>query len=77
MNNQEIQLIREEIEMLMQERANLLKVAGAAAALIAHSSVQTLPDEVLQDAEALSVALNSLREETLKDALEARLAESE
>lgn len=77
MKNQEIQLIREEIEMLMQERAMLLKVAGAAAALIAHSSVKTLPDEVLEDAEALSVALNALREETLKDALESRLSEME
>lgn len=77
MNNQEIQLIREEIEMLMQERANLLKVVGAAAALIAHSSVKTMPDAVLEDAEALSLALNALREETLKDALEARLSQAE
>ncbi|MDD2720327.1 MAG: hypothetical protein PHH47_03360 [Gallionella sp.] len=76
MNNQEIELIREEVEMLMQERAKLLKVAGAAAALIAHSSVRTLPDEVLEDAEALSLALNSLREETLKDALDARMSDA-
>ena len=71
MNNQEIELIREEIEMLIQERAKLLKVAGAAAALIAHASVNTLPEEVMSDAEMLSKALNALREETLKDALEA------
>jgi len=71
MNNQEIELLGEEIEMLIQERAKLLKVAGAAAALIAHSSVQTLPDAVLKDAEMLSKAINQLREETLQDALDA------
>ena len=71
MNKQEIELLGEEIEMLMQERTKLLKVAGAAAALIAHASVKTLPEEVINDAEMLSKALNALREETLKDALDA------
>jgi len=71
MNKQEVELLGEEIEMLMQERAMLLKVAGAAAILIAHTTVQNLSDEVVESAEKLSKALNELREETLKDALEA------
>jgi hypothetical protein len=71
MNKQEAELLGDEIEMLMQERAMLLKVAGAAAVLISHSTVQDLSDEVVECAEKLSKALNALREETLKDALEA------
>jgi hypothetical protein len=71
MNKQEVELLGEEIEMLMQERSMLLKVAGAAAVLISHASAQTLPPEVVEAAEQLSEALNALREETLKDALDA------
>ncbi|HEX7455250.1 MAG TPA: hypothetical protein VF296_04325 [Gallionella sp.] len=77
MNKQEVELLGEEIEMLMQERAMLLNVAGAAAVLIAHATAQNLPDEVVDAAEKLSEALNLLREETLKDALEAVQAEVE
>ena len=71
MNKQEVELLGEEIETLMQERATLLKVAGAAAVLIAHADAQDLPAEVVEAAEQLSEAINALREETLKDALEA------
>lgn len=71
MNRQEAELLGEEVEMLMQERAMLLKVAGAAADLISHATVHDLSDEVVDAAEKLSKALNDLREETLKDALEA------
>jgi hypothetical protein len=71
MNKQEVELLSEEVEMLMQERAMLLKVVGAAAALISHADANDLPDEVVDDAEQLSKALNELREDTLKDALEA------
>ena len=77
MNKQEVELLGEEIEMLMQERAMLLNVAGTAAVLIAHATAQNLPDEVVDAAEKLSEALNLLREETLKDALEAVQAEVE
>ncbi|MDX8378923.1 MAG: hypothetical protein R8K48_02595 [Gallionella sp.] len=71
MNEQEVALIGEEVEMLMQERAMLLKVTGAAAILITHATVQNLPDEVVDAAEKLSEAINALREETLQDALDA------
>ena len=71
MNKQEVELLREEVEMLMQERAMLLKVVGVAAMLISHANVQDLPGDVVDSAEQLSKALNELREDTLKDALEA------
>lgn len=71
MNKQEVELLSEEVEMLMQERATLLKVVGAAAMLISHANAQDLPDDVVDSAEQLSKALNALREDTLKDALEA------
>lgn len=77
MNKQEVELLAEEIEMLMQERATLLNVAGAAAVLIAHANAQNLPPEVVDAAEKLSEAINALREDTLKDALEAVQARTE
>ncbi|MFA6920547.1 MAG: hypothetical protein WC216_01775 [Gallionella sp.] len=77
MNKQEVELLAEEIEMLMQERATLLNVAGAAAVLIAHANAQNLPPEVVDAAEKLSEAINALREDTLKDALEAVQARAE
>ncbi|NCN23782.1 MAG: hypothetical protein AUJ88_04160 [Gallionellaceae bacterium CG1_02_56_997] len=77
MNNQDIKLLGEEVEMLMQERAMLLNVAGAAAVMIGHATAQDLPDAVVEDAEKLSKALNALREDTLKDALDAVQNEAE
>lgn len=71
MNKQEARLLGDEVEMLMQERAMLLNVVGAAAVLISHANAQDLPEEVVEAAENLSKALNALREETLKDALDA------
>ncbi len=71
MNKQEARLLGDEVEMLMQERAMLLSVVGAAAVLISHANAQDLPEEVVEAAENLSKALNALREETLKDALDA------
>ncbi len=71
MNKQEVDLLAEEVEMLMQERSMLLKVAGAAAVMISHANAQSLPPEVVEAAEQLSEALNALREDTLQDALDA------
>lgn len=70
MNKQEVELLSQEIEMLMAERARLLKVAGAAAALVANTDAEDLPYEAVDAAEMLSEMLNALPEETLKDALE-------
>jgi len=76
MNKQEVELLSKEIEMLMNERARLLRVVGAAAVLVANTDPQSLQKEAMDAAEVLSEALNALPEETLKDALESVHAES-
>lgn len=75
MNKQEVELLSQEIEMLMHERARLLKVVGAAAVLVANTDASSLSGAVVDAAEMLSETLNALPEETLKDALEAVHAE--
>ncbi len=75
MNKQEIELLSQEIEMLMNERAHLLKVVGAAAVLVSGTEARNLPEGWVDAAEALSGALNALPEETLKDALDSVHAE--
>jgi len=75
MNKQEVALLSNEIEMLMNERARLLRVVGAAAVLVANTDAGTLPVAVVDAADMLSEALNGLPEETLKDALESVRAE--
>lgn len=72
LKNEEVQLLRKEIEMLMGERQNLLQVVGAAAVLVANLDSDVLPDDedTIDAAEMLAEQLNNLSEETLKDALE-------
>jgi len=70
MNKQEVEMLSNEVEMLMGERARLLKVVGAAAVLVANTNPKSLRNEALDAAEMLSETLNALPEETLKDALE-------
>ncbi|MCG6934013.1 MAG: hypothetical protein LJE57_10265 [Gallionella sp.] len=76
-NRQEADMLGEEVEMLMQERAILLKVVGAAAVLVANTDPESLREEAMYAAEMLSETLNALPEETLKDALESVQAEVE
>ena len=75
MNKQEIELLSKEVELLMAERTRLLKVAGAAAVLVANADAAKLQPNAVEAAEVLSEALNELPEETLKDALESVHAE--
>jgi hypothetical protein len=77
MDKQEVAMLREEVEMLMQERTRLLKVVGAAAVLVANTDPESLQNEAMDAAEMLSETLNALPEETLKDALESVQAEVE
>ena len=63
-------MLREEMEMLMSERAELLKVVGAAAVLVANTDGRDLPAEAAEAAEMLSKSVNELPEETLLEALE-------
>ena len=77
MKEDEVRLLRGEIEMLMNERRQLLQVTGAAAVFVANLDTDSLPDETvtIDAAEMLAEQLNSLSEETLKDALESVRAE--
>jgi len=77
MKEDEIRLLREELEMLMNERRQLLQVTGAAAVFVANLDTERLPDEAdtIDAAEMLAEQLNGLSEETLKDALESVRAE--
>lgn len=71
MNKQDVDLLSKEIEILMNERARLLGVVGAAAVLVANADASELPLETAEAAELLSRLVNELPEETLKDALDA------
>lgn len=74
-NQQEIAMLRSEMEFMMKERQALLKVAGAAAGLVAELDSHDLPQGTVEAAELLATSINSLSEETLQDALSAVHAE--
>jgi hypothetical protein len=75
--DQEIALLREELEMLMRERQALLRVVGASAALIASLDSKRLPVGAVEAADVVATGINCLSEETLQDALAAVHAEIE
>jgi hypothetical protein len=62
-------MLSNEIELLMSERAKLLRVAGAAAQFVAVMDSRNLPERVATEAEILAESVNALPEDTLKDAL--------
>ncbi|MEN3372504.1 hypothetical protein [Dechloromonas sp. ZS-1] len=75
--DQEIALLRTELELLMGERQALLKVVGASAALIASLDSKRLPVAAVEAADVVATSINLLSEETLQDALAAVNAEIE
>ncbi len=70
LQEQELSMLRSEIEMLMNERQSLLRTVGAAAVLIANLDDRILMGNICKSARVLSASLNDLPEETLSDALE-------
>jgi hypothetical protein len=74
---QEIALLRREIELMMGERQSLLRVVGSAAALIASLDSKRLPLGAVEAADLVATTINQLPEETLRDALAAVHAEIE
>lgn len=70
LREQEVSMLREEVEMLMNERQCLLDATGAAAVFVAKLDSSLLPSSACQAAKVLSSSLNNLPEETLRDALE-------
>lgn len=67
---QELSMLRTEIEMLMNERQSLLRTVGAAAVFIANLDDRILTENICASAKVLSASLNDLPDETLSDALE-------
>ncbi len=74
-NENEINLLRKELELLMLERQSLLRVTGAAAGLIAEMDSNDLPISTVEAADLLATTINKLSEETLQDALSSVHAE--
>lgn len=74
-NQNEINMLRAELELLMRERQSLLKVTGAAAGLIAEMDSHDLAISTIEAADLLATTINGLSEETLQDALNAVNAE--
>lgn len=74
-NQNEINLLRKELELLMRERQSLLRVTGAAAGLIAEMDSHDLPISTVEAADLLSTVINKLSDETLQDALSSVHAE--
>ncbi len=64
-------MLGKELDLLMTERAHLLRVAGAAAQFVALMESARLPESVATEAELLAESVNALREDTLRDALAA------
>jgi hypothetical protein len=62
-------MLSKEVEILMAERARLLRVAGAAAQFVAVMDSNNLPEKVATEAEILAESVNALSEDTLRDAL--------
>ena len=75
--DQEIAMLRREVEMLMGECQAILRVAGSSAALIACLDSKQLPVGAVEAADMVATSLNNLSEETLQDALAAVHAEIE
>jgi hypothetical protein len=75
MKDQELAMLRTELEMLMKERQTLLKIAGAAAVFVAELDPDQLPEGTWDAADILAESLNGVSEETLRDALEIVRAE--
>lgn len=75
--DQEIAMLRREVELLMGERELLLRIAGSAAALIASLDSKRLPVGAVEAADLVATSINQLSEETLQDALGSVHAEIE
>jgi len=68
--NQEVAVLRAEIETLLAERQTLLRATGAAAVFVAKLDSHALPESTYDAADVLAGALNALPEETLRAAIE-------
>ena len=63
-------MLRAELEMLMSERERLLRTVGAAAMFVAKLDTHVLPESTYAAADILAGTINTLPEESLRDAVE-------
>lgn len=75
--DQEIAMLRRQLEILMGERQGLLRVVGASAVLITSLDSKRLPVGAVEAADQLATSINLLPEESLRDALSSVNAEIE
>ena len=75
--DQQILMLRRELEILMVERQTLLRVVGSGAALIASLDSKRLPVGAVEAADMVATSINALAEDTLQDALASVRAEIE
>jgi hypothetical protein len=68
--NNDAELLRAEIEMLMSERESLLRTIGAASVFFANLSADELPESAYDAADVLAKCLDTLPEACLGEALE-------
>jgi hypothetical protein len=61
--NQEVAVLRAEVETLLTERQTLLRATGAAAVFVARLDSHALPESTYDAADILAGALNALPEE--------------
>ncbi|MSQ60904.1 MAG: hypothetical protein EXR36_15025 [Betaproteobacteria bacterium] len=69
-HEQEVAMLRCEMEILMAERYRLLRAAGAAAMFVAKLDSKNIPRNSYLEADVLAATINALPEETLVDALD-------
>lgn len=62
-------MVRAEVEILMNERESLLRTIGAASVFFANLSADELPESAYDAADILAKCLDTLPEETLREAL--------
>lgn len=66
----ELAMLRAQLEGLMAERESLLRTVGAASVFIANLDAESLPEAAWDAGDILAECLNELPEDTLHDALE-------
>jgi hypothetical protein len=71
----ELSMLRDELQNILKERDLLLRVSGAAAVFLANMDAKALPKHVLEAADVLAQMVNAVPEEVLEEALEAVQAE--
>jgi hypothetical protein len=71
----ELRMLRDELQSILKERDLLLRVSGAAAVFLANMDANALPKHVLEAADILAQMVNAVPEDVLEEALESVQAE--